>query len=150
MPIRKEIRMKKEISISLIIIIIVVIADILTSNITDKKISDMNNDLDNMREKIVFVKNLNEKDIEKNNNSTYNELILDVKNIKRKWEDNNNNILSYYIEHNELEKVGTEISTLYNYSESNNFEQALDSISRLEFILDHISKKYDFELNNFF
>lgn len=142
--------MKKEISISLIIIIIVVIADILTSNITDKKISDMNNDLDNMREKIVFVKNLNEKDIEKNNNSTYNELILDVKNIKRKWEDNNNNILSYYIEHNELEKVGTEISTLYNYSESNNFEQALDSISRLEFILDHISKKYDFELNNFF
>lgn len=149
MPIRKEIRMKKEISISLIIIIIVVIADILTSNITDKKISDMNNDLDNMREKIVFVKNLNEKDIEKNNNSTYNELILDVKNIKRKWEDNNN-ILSYYIEHNELEKVGTEISTLYNYSESNNFEQALDSISRLEFILDHISKKYDFELNNFF
>ncbi len=149
MPIRKEIRMKKEISISLIIIIIVVIADILTSNITDKKISDMNNDLDNMREKIVFVKNLNEEDIEKNNNSTYNELILDVKNIKRKWEDNNN-ILSYYIEHNELEKVGTEISTLYNYSESNNFEQALDSISRLEFILDHISKKYDFELNNFF
>ena len=141
--------MKKEISISLIIIIIVVIADILTSNITDKKISDMNNDLDNMREIIVFVKNLNEKDIEKNNNSTYNELILDVKNIKRKWEDNNN-ILSYYIEHNELEKVGTEISTLYNYSESNNFEQALDSISRLEFILDHISKKYDFELNNFF
>lgn len=141
--------MKKEISISLIIIIIVVIADILTSNITDKKISDMNNDLDNMREKIVFVKNLNEKDIEKNNNSTYNELILDVKNIKRKWEDNNN-ILSYYIEHNELEKVGTEISTLYDYSESNNFEQALDSISRLEFILDHISKKYDFELNNFF
>lgn len=149
MPIRKEIRMKKEISISLIIIIIVVIADILTSNITDKKISDMNNDLDNMREKIVFVKNLNEKNIEKNNNCTYNELILDVKNIKRKWEDNNN-ILSYYIEHNELEKVGTEISTLYNYSESNNFEQALDSISRLEFILDHISKKYDFELNNFF
>lgn len=149
MPIRKEIRMKKEISISLIIIIIVVIADILTSNITDKKIIDMNNDLDNMREKIVFVKNLNEEDIEKNNNSTYNELILDVKNIKRKWEDNNN-ILSYYIEHNELEKVGTEISTLYNYSESNNFEQALDSISRLEFILDHISKKYDFELNNFF
>lgn len=149
MPIRKEIRMKKEISISLIIIIIVVIADILTSNITDKKISDMNNDLDNMREKIVFVKNLNEENIEKNNNSTYNELILDVKNIKRKWEDNNN-ILSYYIEHNELEKVGTEISTLYNYSESNNFEQALDSISRLEFILDHISKKYDFELNNFF
>ena len=149
MPIRKEIRMKKEISISLIIIIIVVIADILTSNITDKKISDMNNDLDNMREKIVFVKNLNEEDIEKNNNSTYNELIIDVKNIKRKWEDNNN-ILSYYIEHNELEKVGTEISTLYNYSESNNFEQALDSISRLEFILDHISKKYDFELNNFF
>ena len=149
MPIRKEIRMKKEISISLIIIIIVVIADILTSNITDKKISDINNDLDNMREKIVFVKNLNEEDIEKNNNSTYNELILDVKNIKRKWEDNNN-ILSYYIEHNELEKVGTEISTLYNYSESNNFEQALDSISRLEFILDHISKKYDFELNNFF
>ena len=141
--------MKKEISISLIIIIIVVIADILTSNITDKKISDMNNDLDNIREKIVFVKNLNEEDIEKNNNSTYNELILDVKNIKRKWEDNNN-ILSYYIEHNELEKVGTEISTLYNYSESNNFEQALDSISRLEFILDHISKKYDFELNNFF
>ena len=149
MPIRKEKRMKKEISISLIIIIIVVIADILTSNITDKKISDMNNDLDNMREKIVFVKNLNEENIEKNNNSTYNELILDVKNIKRKWEDNNN-ILSYYIEHNELEKVGTEISTLYNYSESNNFEQALDSISRLEFILDHISKKYDFELNNFF
>ncbi len=129
--------MKKEIVISIIIVFLVVISDFFTSNITDNRINDMNYSLNKMKENII------------NNESRDNKLILEAENIKRKWEDDNN-ILSYYIEHEELEKVGTEISSLYNYVESNDINQALDSISRLEFILDHISKKYDFELNNFF
>ncbi len=129
--------MKKEIVISIIIVFLVVISDFFTSNITDNRINDMNYSLNKMKENII------------NNESRDNKLILEAENIKRKWEDDNN-ILSYYIEHEELEKVGTEISSLYNYVESNDINQALDSITRLEFILDHISKKYDFELNNFF
>lgn len=129
--------MKKEIVISIIIVFLVVISDFFTSNITDNRINDMNYSLNKMKENII------------NNESIDNKLILEAENIKRKWEDDNN-ILSYYIEHEELEKVGTEISSLYNYVESNDINQALDSITRLEFILDHISKKYDFELNNFF
>lgn len=129
--------MKKEIVISIIIVFLVVISDFFTSNITDNRINDMNYSLNKMKENIINIE------------SRDNKLILEAENIKRKWEDDNN-ILSYYIEHEELEKVGTEISSLYNYVESNDINQALDSISRLEFILDHISKKYDFELNNFF
>lgn len=129
--------MKKEIVISIIIVFLVVISDFFTSNITDNRINDMNYSLNKMKENII------------NNESRDNKLILEAENIKRKWEDDNN-ILSYYIEHEELEKVGTEISSLYNYVESNDINQALDSIARLEFILDYISKKYDFELNNFF
>ena len=129
--------MKKEIVISIIIVFLVVISDFFTSNITDNRINDMNYSLNKMKENII------------NNESRDNKLILEAENIKRKWKDDNN-ILSYYIEHEELEKVGTEISSLYNYVESNDINQALDSITRLEFILDHISKKYDFELNNFF
>lgn len=129
--------MKKEIVISIIIVFLVVISDFFTSNITDNRINDMNYSLNKMKENII------------NNESRDNKLILEAENIKRKWEDDNN-ILSYYIEHEELEKVGTEISSLYNYVESNDINQALDSIARLEFILDHISKKYDFKLNNFF
>lgn len=129
--------MKKEIVISIIIVFLVVISDFFTSNITDNRINNMNYSLNKMKENII------------NNESRDNKLILEAENIKRKWEDDNN-ILSYYIEHEELEKVGTEISSLYNYVESNDINQALDSITRLEFILDHISKKYDFELNNFF
>ena len=129
--------MKKEIVTSIIIVFLVVISDFFTSNITDNRINDMNYSLNKMKENII------------NNESRDNKLILEAENIKRKWEDDNN-ILSYYIEHEELEKVGTEISSLYNYVESYDINQALDSITRLEFILDHISKKYDFELNNFF
>lgn len=132
--------MKKEIIISIIIIAIVAIADITTSKITDNNIIDMNNKLAKMKETI---------DTNKEDSNNNEEFLNQAKDIKNTWEKYNN-ILSYYIEHNELEKVGTEINSLYNYAECNETKEGLNSITRLEFILEHISEKYDLTLNNFF
>lgn len=132
--------MKKEIIISIIVIAVVIIADITTSKITDSKITDMNNKLAMMKETI----NGRGEDLESNE-----EILNQARNIKNTWEEYNN-VLSYYIEHEELEKVGTEVNCLYNYADCNDDKQGLDSITRLEFILEHISEKHDFTLNNFF
>ena len=132
--------MKKEIIISIIVIAVVIIADITTSKITDSKITDMNNKLAMMKETI----NGRGEDLESNE-----EILNQARNIKNTWEEYNN-ILSYYVEHEELEKVGTEINCLYNYAKCNDQKESLDSITRLEFILEHISQKHDFTLNNFF
>ena len=132
--------MKKEIIISIIVIAVVIIADITTSKITDSKIIDMNNKLSKMKETI----DVNTQDTENNS-----EILNQARDIKNTWEEYNN-ILSYYVEHEELEKVGTEINCLYNYAKCNDQKESLDSITRLEFILEHISQKHDFTLNNFF
>ena len=59
-------------------------------------------------------------------------------------------MLSYYLEHDELEKVETELNSLIGLSKDRDIEEELTTIQRAEFILEHISEKYKLSLNNFF
>lgn len=138
--------MKKEIIVASFIIIFVVVAEIVTANTTDKKMTDMNNKLEVLE--IMVQESMNEDDVAKKDMRNQ-EIKNCVVQIKNKWEKDEE-ILSLYIEHDELEKIGTEVHSLYSYIESRDDTECLDSIARLEFILDHLSKKQDFKLNNFF
>ena len=72
-----------------------------------------------------------------------------IRDIKNTWEDENKT-LSCYIEHDELEKVETELNSLIGLSKDRDIEEELTTIQRAEFILEHISEKYKLSLNNFF
>lgn len=138
--------MKKEIIVASFIIIFVVVAEIVTAKTTDKKMTDMNNKLEVLE--IMVQESINEDDVAKEDMRNQ-EIKNYVVQIKNKWEKDEE-ILSLYIEHDELENIGTEVHSLYSYIESRDDTECLDSIARLEFILEHLSKKQDFKLNNFF
>ena len=54
--------------------------------------------------------------------------------------------LSYYIEHNEIEKLETELTSLKSYVEVKEYDEAINEIDRALFLLNHIKDKYEFNL----
>ena len=79
-----------------------------------------------------------------------------MKKAKRKKQKKQINIgesserfLSCYIEHDELEKVETEFTSLKACLEIEE-EDCLEYIDRMSFVVEHIEKKDDFVLENMF
>ncbi len=129
--------MKKEIIMSIVIVIVIIIADIITGRITKNMVIEMTNKLEGLKE-IINKEESDEKEISNK-----------IRDIKNTWEDENKT-LSCYIEHDELEKVETELNSLIGLSKDRDIEEELTTIQRAEFILEHISEKYKLSLNNFF
>lgn len=129
--------MYKEVWISAIIVICVCLADIFSNNYTKISVKDMEICLSEMRYEIEK----NEKD-----ENTIKEKMAD---INRKWK-NKNEKLSFYIEHDELEKVETELYSLNANIDTQNYEQAIEKIEKCKFILRHIKNKEELSLKNIF
>ena len=58
--------------------------------------------------------------------------------------------MAYFIEHNELEKVETNLTNIKSYIEEDELDMAISSIDEAEFILKHIKEKNSFNLENIF
>ena len=72
-----------------------------------------------------------------------------VKEVRDDWE-NRHDKLAYYIEHNELEKVETNLVALNGFIESNEYSDAISELDKSVFVLKHIEDKYAFNLENVF
>ena len=129
--------MFKEIWISIIIVIIVSVADIVSNNYIKNSVKDMSVSLNELRYEI-------EKN-EKNANVIKDKMV----DINQKWRDKNEK-LSFYIEHDELEKVETELYALNANVDTKDYEQAIEKIEKCKFILKHIENKERLSLKNIF
>lgn len=127
--------MAKEIIISTIIILIIVTGDIITQQYTNNMVEDFKNELSILRE------NLTSKEYENNEEST--------NKLNKKREDFHKK-LAYYIEHEELEKVETEIILLKSLIEMQRYDLAVGELDKMSFILEHIKDKSNFSLENIF
>lgn len=127
--------MRKEIIIVFIIIIMIFATDILTQNFTKKSISLINEKLDNIKTTII-------------NNET-NDLNSEIKNLDENWTDINNK-MSFYIEHDELEKVNTSIVKIKSYIEFEEYSEAVPELEECKYILDHIKEKQRLKIINLF
>ena len=58
--------------------------------------------------------------------------------------------LAYFIEHDELEKVETDLVSIKSYIETQEYEQAVGELDKGAFVLKHIEDKYAFNLQNIF
>ena len=125
----------KETIISITIILSILILDIASQNYTKKAVDDMNNCISTFRDQI--------------NNADAETLQKSVDNINIKWKGYNKK-MSLYIEHNELEKVETYLSGYENYVYAEDKQVAFKDIDQTEFMLEHISNKYKFTLENIF
>lgn len=69
--------------------------------------------------------------------------------LKNKWNGKHDK-LAYYIEHDELEKVDTAIVSAQSYIETEDYSSASAELDVGKFVLEHIQRKYAFNLVNVF
>ena len=127
--------MIREIIICIGIIVIILTGNIITQNYTDEFVNEISQELNRLSEIIILEKKeiINEK----------------VEKIQSLWKENNTK-LAYFIEHDELEKVETSLESMKSYLEVRDYDQAKNEIDKNIFILKHIEKKYDLNLENIF
>ena len=69
--------------------------------------------------------------------------------LDEKWNKKHDK-LAYYIEHDELEKVDTAIVSAKSYIQTEDYSSAASELDVGKFVLEHIQKKYKFNLVNVF
>ena len=127
--------MYKEIIIIFSIIIFVTISDFITQNYTKSTVDLLTTKLENLKENLK--KNDEEKSIKQ-----ISEIDTDIEKVHSK--------LAYYLEHDELEKAETNFISCKSYVNSKNFDLAIEETEKTIYVLNHITDKYSFNLENIF
>ncbi len=129
--------MFKEITACIIIIISIFIFDNRTQAYTQKSVGETTEKLEQIRENLISEEKRDE-DIQN-----------DMDKLYKQWMEQHNK-LAYYIEHDELEKVETQMVGLKGNIEVKEYEMAVGELDKCIFILEHIEDKYKFNLENVF
>ena len=129
--------MTKEWIICIIIIIAVVSLNIITQNYTSESVEQLNTSLWNLKEKLKL------------ENPNGDEIKDDMDGIMEEWR-NRFNLLAFFIEHDELEKAETELTSLKANIEVEEYNSAVPEIEKAAFILEHIKNKFRLEIKNVF
>lgn len=129
--------MWKETIIISIIIVAILLGNLATRGYTQKSVEEMNQDLEALR--IEMGK-------EEKNEGT---LSKEIEETFHKWTDFNEE-LSYYIEHDELEKVQTELVSVKANIETKEYENGIESIDKAKYLLEHIQEKEALNIKNIF
>lgn len=129
--------MLKELSICIIIVILILVGNFITQNYTNSSVDITSEELNKLREEVIK----EEVDLEWSNQKI-NEIYSDWNNRHKK--------LAYYIEHDELEKVETNLSALRGYIEIEEYQEAVAELDRTIYVLQHIKNKNIFTLDNIF
>ena len=129
--------MLKETIICIVIAIAIIFGDNMTQNYTKESVSELSRGLMQLRE------NAGQENLD-------NEKIKgQAEDIYKQWEKRHEK-LAYFIEHDELEKVETELVTIKSDIETEDYEELISGIDKSIFILEHIEDKYAFNLENVF
>lgn len=127
--------MYKEIIIIVTVITLIVALDILTNNYTKNTVSMMSEELSTLREDVL----------EKNKENAQNK----IEEILDKWQEKNN-VLAYYIEHNELEKVKTQLTGLAANINMEEYEPSMVQLDTAIFLLENLQEKQKLDLKSMF
>ena len=126
--------MFKETVISIIIIIFIISLDFITQNYTKETVENTTDMLNELKKQV-------ENDTE--------EVSDGLEDVFRKWEERRK-ILAYFIEHDELEKVETNLTNIKSFINRKEKNLAISGIDEANFILKHIKEKNAFNLENIF
>lgn len=129
--------MAKESVICIVIVVLIFVGDIITQKYTNDSINEALVNLNQLREE------LNKEDVD---------FIISKDKIISICDDWNrrHKKLAYYIEHDELEKVETDLSVLYAYIYVEEDKEAISELDRTVYVLKHIEHKNLFNLENIF
>lgn len=129
--------MRREAIITILIILAIIIGEWLTQSYSKKTLSGVQDSLRELKEGILSSEN------------EVSELIDKTNQIYDKWEEDNQ-LLSYYLEHDELEKVNTQFVLVKGYLETDDPKNAIPDIEEGIYILEHIKEKEKLSIKNIF
>jgi len=130
-------KMRKEWIICTIVIFLVAITNTITQNYTNKSVETMDQKLESLKEKLMK-EEVGHQEVE-------NEMQNVMDHWKKRYET-----LAYYIEHDELEKVETELTSLQANIQVEQYEEGVQDLKRSMFILNHIKEKFKLNIKNIF
>lgn len=131
--------MQKEIIVCIFIIVLITVGNVVTQNYTVESVESLADQLSDLKSDIFKEEENIERDSIKDK----------IKQIEDNWESRYDK-LAYYIEHDELEKVETNLTSLGSFIEANENSEAVSELDKSIFVLKHIEDKYAFNLQNIF
>ena len=131
---------RHHIIIVIIIIVLIILGHIVTQNYTRNFFNSISKDLKDLENEILALNTINQANIDLNTK---------INEIQNKWMGKYE-VLAYYIEHDELEKVHTAIVKMKSYVETENFSEAMAELEEGKFVIEHIQEKNSFNLQNIF
>ena len=132
--------MWKETIICVVIVIAIIVANVITQNYTVESVKYLSEELGELREDILNIEN---------NENMETQIKEKIDKTVNDWEKRHDK-LYYYIEHDELEKVETNLTGMKSFIESKEYADSLSELDKNIFILKHIEDKYAFNLQNIF
>ncbi len=127
--------MYKEIIIALTVIILVIGLDIISNNYLKESVTELSNELNKLR---IHILEENKVEAQKQ-----------MKIVKQKWSERYK-VLAYYIEHDELEKVETELVRLSADIDMEEYKHCINELNTSIFILEHIQQKEKLDIISIF
>ena len=139
--------MYKEAAICIITVIAIIVANILTENFTNSSVDASTKQLAELKEELLVNKESKENiESEEKSNEKAKE---QIEKIHEKW-DEKYNVLAFYLEHNELEKIETELTGLKASIETEEYEDAINELDKAVYLLKHIEEKNKMSWKNIF
>lgn len=132
-------KMTKELIICIVIVVLIFIGNAFTQRYLDNSVTETSENLNELKKELVKDKEEINLDLAQNS----------IESIYETWEKKQGK-LSFYIEHNELEKVNTQLTGLIGCIEMEEFAQAVPELDKAVFILEHIKNKSMVSLKNIF
>lgn len=133
--------MLKETIICVVIVIVIIIGNTITQNYTTETVETFSKKLKELKEELV--------DIEEQDEAKQNEVKQKISNMEQEWNKRHKR-LAYFIEHDELEKVETNLTGLRSLVGTKEFPEAICELEKGIFILNHLEEKYALSLENIF
>ena len=127
--------MKKEIVISIFVVILIIVLNIITQTNFKETYAQLEDNLIQLKENM------------KNNNDDF--VKKQIQSIENQWTENYEK-LAYYIEHDELEKVETQIVKLKANIDTKEYNVGIENLDTCIYILQHIKDKNALKIVNIF
>lgn len=129
--------MYKEIIVCILVVILIFSMDLLSNNYTKKVFFSINDSLGNLRNEMLK----EDKDVNKIND--------EITKIEQEW-NSKLNLLSCYIEHNELEKVARQLTLIKGNIDVEEYNQAVPQLDDCVYVINHIKDKESLLIRNLF
>lgn len=137
--------MKKELIICIFIIVLIIVTNIITQNYTKNSVNKMSERLDVVSQ--IVCDNISTST--ESSNIYKNKIKQEVDNLENTWNELQEK-LAYYIEHDELEKVETQIYAIKGFYEIEKYDEIVPEVEKCSFILKHIEEKTKLSIKNIF